>query len=229
MNTIKSQIYYLRYIKFIEYCKNNPPQNYKEIHHILPKSLGGTNDQHNLITLTARQHFIAHWMLWKTYRNPKMTLAFWSMRMIKGDRHFKINSKTYQLLKEEHASIQSTRMKLNNPMKNLISVEKVRTKHLGKSLSELTKQKMSVTRMGVKKSEITKQKISEASKGKAKSHSHKQSMRDNHADVSGTNNPMYGRSAVKERNLKWYTDGTQNKFIPEGTHQEGWFRGRTIF
>lgn len=229
MNTIKSQIYYLRYIKFIEYCRKHPPQNYKETHHILPKSLGGENDQTNLIKLTARQHFIAHWMLWKIYRNHKMTLAFWSMRMIKGDRDFKINSKTYQLLKEEHSLIQSEHMKLNNPMKNLLTSDKIRKHRLGKSLSEETKQKISESTKGRPKSEETKRKMSESSKGKPKSESHKQSLRNNRADFSGKNNPMYGRSVVKERNLKWYTNGFENEFIPEGTHKEGWLRGRTIF
>lgn len=44
----------------------------------------------------------------------------------------------------------------------------------------------------------------------------------------GDKNPMYGRSAVREKNLKWYTDGTSNKYITEGTEPEGYYRGRTV-
>ena len=33
---------------------------YKEVHHIKPKSMGGTDDYWNLVQLTAREHFIAH-------------------------------------------------------------------------------------------------------------------------------------------------------------------------
>jgi hypothetical protein len=36
---------------------------YKEVHHIKPKSMGGTNDPLNLVHLTAREHFIAHCIL----------------------------------------------------------------------------------------------------------------------------------------------------------------------
>jgi len=36
---------------------------YKEVHHIKPKSMGGTDDYWNLVQLTAREHFIAHCML----------------------------------------------------------------------------------------------------------------------------------------------------------------------
>ena len=45
--------------------KNNPPIGYCERHHILPHSLGGTNDKANLVKLTAREHFICHRLLVK--------------------------------------------------------------------------------------------------------------------------------------------------------------------
>jgi len=45
---------------------------------------------------------------------------------------------------------------------------------------------------------------------------------------SGENNPMFGRSAIKEQNLRWYTDGTENRYLSEGTVLEGWERGRTL-
>lgn len=36
---------------------------YFEKHHIVPKSLGGNNSKENLVLLTAREHFIIHWLL----------------------------------------------------------------------------------------------------------------------------------------------------------------------
>lgn len=41
------------------------PACYTERHHIVPKSLGGPDDACNLVTLTYREHFIAHWLLTK--------------------------------------------------------------------------------------------------------------------------------------------------------------------
>ena len=38
---------------------------YTERHHIIPQSLGGSNDKDNLVDLTAREHFICHWLLIK--------------------------------------------------------------------------------------------------------------------------------------------------------------------
>jgi hypothetical protein len=45
---------------------------------------------------------------------------------------------------------------------------------------------------------------------------------------SGPNNPMYGRSAIKEKNLKWYTNGSQTIYCAEGSQPDGYVRGRTI-
>ena len=47
-------------------------------------------------------------------------------------------------------------------------------------------------------------------------------------DKSGKNNPMYGRSAVTEKNLKWYTNGVDNLYVTEGTQPSDYRRGRTV-
>lgn len=36
-----------------------------EKHHIIPRSLGGTNNKENIVKLTYREHFICHWLLTK--------------------------------------------------------------------------------------------------------------------------------------------------------------------
>lgn len=45
-------------------------------------------------------------------------------------------------------------------------------------------------------------------------------------DKSGDNNPMHGRSAVTEKNLKWYCNGEKTIYVTEGTQPEGYWRGR---
>lgn len=46
-------------------------------------------------------------------------------------------------------------------------------------------------------------------------------------NLSGKNNPMYGRSAVKEQNLKWYTNGETNVYVTKGTEPIGFYQGRS--
>lgn len=52
-----------------------PEDEYGEVHHIIPKSEGGTNDKDNLVRLSAREHYIAHLLLAKIYNDWKMTSA----------------------------------------------------------------------------------------------------------------------------------------------------------
>jgi len=52
---------------------------YYETHHILPSSLGGDNTEENKVKLTAKEHFVAHHLLWKIHRCSKTAMAFFCM------------------------------------------------------------------------------------------------------------------------------------------------------
>ena len=82
------------YFKIIRNRRNNPLplDTYGEVHHIIPRSFGGLDTHENLIRLSAREHFIVHFLLYKMYKHrvqnvfptsgleieryKKMTLAF---------------------------------------------------------------------------------------------------------------------------------------------------------
>ena len=75
-------LHYLnRYNKFINALKNQSIDGYCEKHHIVPRSMGGSDDASNLIKLTGRQHYLAHGMLWKAY-GGSMTRAFFMMSCV---------------------------------------------------------------------------------------------------------------------------------------------------
>lgn len=75
--------------------------NYYEIHHILPKCLGGTNDEKNLVILTAREHFLCHKILTYIYPcNSKIMFGFQMMVYThKNSRNLKLSSRDYAYLK----------------------------------------------------------------------------------------------------------------------------------
>jgi len=86
-----------RYIRFIESRPERKlvKETGYEIHHIIPKSLGGADEDYNLIKLTYREHFIAHLILWKLYGRGPMCKAFFFMtKRVKNSNH-------YSRLKEE--------------------------------------------------------------------------------------------------------------------------------
>ena len=67
--TVYSEHNLNRYIKFIDSIPKDRVLEYKEEHHILPKALFPEyiKEKWNLINLTPREHFIAHWMLARIY------------------------------------------------------------------------------------------------------------------------------------------------------------------
>jgi hypothetical protein len=137
--TPKSNHYLQRYIKFIS-SRINKISNYYEYHHIIPRSLGGTDDKDNLIKLSAREHYIAHWLLWKSYRNYSMTSAFMMMYVSNKKQIRYYNSKLYESLKSEYSKIQSENMSgENNPF-------------YGKNHTEESKLKMSLSKSGINNS-----------------------------------------------------------------------------
>jgi hypothetical protein len=78
---------------------------YTEKHHIIPKSLGGSNDSSNLVRLTAKEHFVCHRLLVKmTTGNDKrkMANAAWCMAHLKNpyqNNRYKVTSNIYASLK----------------------------------------------------------------------------------------------------------------------------------
>jgi hypothetical protein len=59
---------------------------YVEKHHIVPKSLGGTNTEENLVFLTAKEHYLVHLLMTKFYTgdaHSKMLHAF--IRLCEGN------------------------------------------------------------------------------------------------------------------------------------------------
>lgn len=102
------------YFQIIESARNNPYQGYTEKHHIIPKSIGGTDTADNIIILSGRQHYICHLLLTKmTSGNNryKMIKAAWMTSHTRTGT--KTNSRIYQYLKENISFSKETRQKLS--------------------------------------------------------------------------------------------------------------------
>lgn len=85
---------------------------YFEVHHIEPKSLGGTDDDNNLIRLTAREHFLAHYLLAKMYKKEsnewyKMNHAFMKMKCSSLNQKRYFNSRLYEGLRCNFSKVMS--------------------------------------------------------------------------------------------------------------------------
>ena len=87
------------YFNIIDKARNLERDVYLELHHIIPRSVFGenllnidgikdVNHKDNLVYLSAREHFVAHWLLHRAFpKNKKLGFAFWAMAgMISPDQ-----------------------------------------------------------------------------------------------------------------------------------------------
>ena len=100
------------YDQIIENRKNNKVDCYTERHHIIPKSLGGIDDETNLVNLTAREHFVCHFLLTKMYEKEsfewyKMNHAFLMMNISSLNQQRYFNSRLYEALRKNFSSLMS--------------------------------------------------------------------------------------------------------------------------
>ena len=113
------------YYNIINRAQNRVLTNdqYSEIHHIVPKSLGGGNAKDNLVKLTAREHFVAHWLLTKMVIGTKQKYQMWNAfscmlyRENQNQERHKVSSRVFENIKSVGAKIKSEKFSgENNPM-----------------------------------------------------------------------------------------------------------------
>jgi hypothetical protein len=87
--------------------------DYYENHHILPRCLGGTDDKSNLVKLTAREHYLAHWLLTKIHpSNFRLWSAFSLMAGQLSPKATRLFSPSaYARCKQAHSIATSLRFK----------------------------------------------------------------------------------------------------------------------
>jgi hypothetical protein len=105
---------------------------YGENHHIVPKCLGGSDESCNITRLTAKEHYIAHWLLYKmNINNWRVAHAFFWMSVCNNKNDRTVNSKSYERAKIAMAKSCSAKFKENNPMKTAESRKRQSEKMLG--------------------------------------------------------------------------------------------------
>lgn len=160
-----------RYASLIESVTPDPI-GYTEKHHILPKSMGGSDNKSNIVSLSARQHFVAHLLLWKAYRTKGMALAYKTMSHRFGIR---INSRHYEAVRREASLVSDeTKKKLS----------KAFTGRKRAPFTEETKRRMSEARIGMKFSEETRSKMSQSAKLRTKNRKHTEETRSRMSEIA---------------------------------------------
>jgi hypothetical protein len=146
--------------------KNNTV--YYEAHHIIPSCLGGSGRSQqwkthpNIVLLTAREHFISHWLLYRIHPdNHKIIYAFWMMCKVKNknqQQRFIPSSRQYQEAKQIFSKIHSKKQPEGTGYKKSMSLkgkpkpigfgDYIGNFHKGRKRSDETKYKMSIAKHG---------------------------------------------------------------------------------
>jgi hypothetical protein len=157
---------------------------YTERHHIVPQSLGGSNDKDNLVDLTAREHFICHWLLIKMTEGVNRSKMLYALNGMRAENRFQqrysssITARVYEKYRIEHAANHSLTMKGKTPInkgrampeeQKALLRERAKANHAsGKMYSAESQRKRLEKLKDYKHSDETKLKQSLASKGKLK-------------------------------------------------------------
>lgn len=167
------------YNKITERANGRILDEYTEKHHVIPRSLGGLDTRDNLVDLTAREHFICHWLLTKIHTGEAKSKMIYALNGMKRSNDFAqryetaITSRVYENLKKEFSKVHSATMKGRTPWNKGVPIteeqrEKNRKAATGKKRSAEAIAKTVAKQIGQKRSVETKEKIAAALKGKLK-------------------------------------------------------------
>ena len=106
------------YYSIIDRALNRVMDGYTEKHHIIPKSLGGSDHKSNISILTAREHFICHLLL------TKMVIGKQKAKMANAVFMFTVSSKNQQRYKITNRMYEQLRLQFSTLSKGKISPKK---------------------------------------------------------------------------------------------------------
>lgn len=123
------------YYSIIKNSRNRLLTGNIEKHHIIPKSIGGTNLIDNLAKLTPREHFVCHLLLTKmTTSTDKAKMVNAALRLANDHKGRCVNSRIYEQIKNER--IKFLKETMQGPGNHFY----------GKKHTEETRKKMSAAR-----------------------------------------------------------------------------------
>ena len=156
--------------------RNDRQLDYAEKHHATPKCMGGDDSESNLVSLTAREHYVAHLLLVKMF--PGNAPLIYAAHMMTVDKYgHRIGNRRYEWLRRKHAAAMSNLKRGNKDCLGRKHSEETRAKiraankgqrqwHLlGKPKSAETRARIAAAVVGKKRSASQREKISNGHTG----------------------------------------------------------------
>ncbi len=207
--------YYTVYFNIIgrALSRKLPNNIYSEKHHIIPKSIGGSNNNDNLVRLTAREHFICHLLLPKMVSGDhkrKMKYAAWQLcnQKNKDQQRYVPSSRIYEIIKTERSEIMKSSKGPTHPNygRKTGRTNKDFTPEWKTKISESCKGRVPWNK-GLQRTQEVKDAISKANKGR----------------------PAWNKGITRH----WINNNSKNKLVYphdlDSYLSSGWSRGRITY
>lgn len=161
------------YDSIIKNAKTRTLEGYKERHHVLPRCMGGSNKKENIANLTAREHFICHWLLTKfvsdTFYKKKMLNALGKFVRCSNVQERNLTSRQFEAARKAIAIANTGRHYTKEMRQKMSEAGRGRipwNKGMKQPCTEERKKKLSETLSGRKLSKEWCANISKGKKGK---------------------------------------------------------------
>ena len=214
------------YFAITSNAKNRSIDCYTEHHHIIPESLGGPTTDENMVHLTAREHFICHWLLVKMTEGKDRSDMLYALQGMKAENkfqkryHTKITARVYEKYRREFAENHSKRMK-GRPAWNKgrklegeeleIHRERTRNRKIDPIKQAEGQRKRIAKVTGQKRSDETKKLMSLASKGKPKGPMSEEQKQIRSIKLKGVKKPKGFGDRMAERMKKEFSENNPNR------------------
>ena len=221
---------------------------YVEMHHIVPRCLGGNNNKENLVCLTGREHYVAHKILLKIVevkygRHSKefYKVANAVLMMTHDRRGRKVSSRDYEIARK----IKSEQMQQQNPWnkgrvgvyseETIVLMKKNHANVKGENNPMFGKKGVLNPRTGMKMSKSARERIGTAHRGKMVSNETRRKISES---MIGNKRPMFWAnlllkkkpeqieewkrkiSATKKSRASSYINGMQGKHLKDFMTEE---------
>jgi hypothetical protein len=151
----------------------NPTTSYVEKHHIIPRCIGGSDHRENIVSLTAREHFVCHLLLTKMTTGKVKQAMCWAVgkfAQVSKNQQRNFTSWEYQKIRENISFGRTGKKHSNESRKKMSEKAKGRTPwNKGKTgvqkHSAESNKKRSETLKGRIRTEEFCQKVSNGKKG----------------------------------------------------------------
>lgn len=114
---------------------------YSELHHIIPRCMNGGNESSNIVRLTAKEHYVAHHLLFMIYRTTKLAHAWFSMLRSSPSQKRVFTASQYEAARKAH--VDALKKSMSGSQNHFY----------GRRHSAETKKKISIANTGSKRSQ----------------------------------------------------------------------------